>query len=347
MKYDPQLTWRQNLDLAPKAPNEFASAPAVPGSWAFCGLQIDSPLGIPAGPLLDARWLLYYANLGFDWLVYKTVRSGERECYDLPNLVPVEVDAILEAGSVVAEQQEMQQTWAVSFGMPSQSPDLWRRDVEFARERLPKNKVLVVSVVGTQDPTLTDSAASLEQLADDFALCARWAVESGADAVEANFSCPNVSTADGQLYQQPAAAGFVAERIREAIGQKPLVLKIGSVRDNDLGRQLLDQVGSLVDGLAMTNSIIARVQKSTGDFLFDGQPRGICGDAIRERSIEQVAMFQRLIIEQGCELDLIGVGGISNRQHVRDYLSAGAAAVGIATAAMVDPSVGFEIRRDW
>ena len=40
----------------------------------------------------------------------------------------------------------------------------------------------------------------------DYAQCARWAVESGADCVEANFSCPNVATCDGQLYQDARQA---------------------------------------------------------------------------------------------------------------------------------------------
>ena len=48
------------------------------------------------------------------------------------------------------------------------------------------NKLLVVSVVGT-----VQDGWSMDDLADDYARCARWAVESGADAVETNFSCPS------------------------------------------------------------------------------------------------------------------------------------------------------------
>ena len=38
----------------------------LPGDWDFCGLPVDSPLGVPAGPLLNGDWCLYYASLGFD-----------------------------------------------------------------------------------------------------------------------------------------------------------------------------------------------------------------------------------------------------------------------------------------
>ena len=62
----------------------------VPGrDWDFCGLPVSSPLGMPAGPLLNGRWVLRYAHAGFDVLTYKTVRSRARECYPLPNLQPV------------------------------------------------------------------------------------------------------------------------------------------------------------------------------------------------------------------------------------------------------------------
>lgn len=238
----------------------------------------------------------------------------------------------------------MRGSWAVSFGMPSQTSDAWRKDVELARTRLSAGKVLVVSVVGTQDENITDSHASLEHLANDFALCAEWAMQSGADGVEANFSCPNVSTADGQLFQQPASAGFVAERIRNRIGAAPLVLKIGRVGSLAEAEALLQHVGPHVNGLAMTNSIAARVTDSSGNLLFDGHARGICGDATRNASISQIALFRQILRSSQHGLDLIGVGGISNADHVQQYLAAGASSVAIATAAMINPTVGLTIR---
>ena len=341
--YDPNQTWRWNLLHAPPPHTPAVVAP-VKGDWSWCGISVSSPLGIPAGPLLDSRWLLHYANLGFDILVYKTVRSLSRECYPLPNLVPVQTGSLSAAGEKLPATEQMNGSWAVSFGMPSQSPDVWRKDVEFAREQLPSGKVLVVSVVGTQDECITDPVASLQQLADDFAVCAKWAIENGAHGVEANFSCPNVSTADGQLYQQPEAAGLVAERIRDSIGDAPLVLKIGRVASVEDANELHKHVAPFVNGLAMTNSIAAQVIADDGQLLFDGQSRGICGDATRAASIAQTRMCRQTLTASGHTLDLIGVGGISTADHVREYLSAGATSVALATAAMVDPDIGLQIR---
>ena len=338
--YDRSQTYRWNYEHAP-APPENMEVPAAPGHWTFCGRPVPSPLGIAAGPLLNGRWILYYAALGFDVLTYKTTRSQQRECYPLPNLLPVDLQALDYAGGDVSATNDMQQSWAVSFGMPSMPPDVWRADVEWTRGRLAKDKLLSVSVVATPEPDW-----SLDQLGADFAKCARWAVESGADAVETNFSCPNVASADGQLYQQPEAAAVVAARVRAAIGRTPYIIKLGFVSKPQLAERLLDALAPHADALAMTNCISAKVRDASGGFHFDGQPRGIGGDAIRAASVRQVQMFARLAREKGYATRMMGVGGIFTAQHVREYLIAGAEAVHLATAMMLDPLVGLQIRRD-
>jgi dihydroorotate dehydrogenase len=340
-RYDAGRTYRHNYDHPPPLPEDVEPPAAVSGEWTFCGRPVGSPLGMPAGPLLNGKWILYYAALGFDVLTYKTVRSVAQECYPLPNLQPVATGQL--TGNEVEVPATMTSTgsWAVSFGMPSAEPDKWRADVEWTRRNLPVDKLLSVSVVGSVQPDW-----SLSELADDYARCAKWAVESGADAVESNFSCPNVSTCDGQLYQQPRDAALVAERIREAVGKTPYIIKIGSMTDRDAAAELLDAVAPNVDALAMTNSVATKVRQPDGGYLFDGQRRGICGDATRTASLHQTRLFCELIRERGLNLSVIGVGGISTAEHVRQFLDAGAESVHIATAAMLDPSIGLKIRSD-
>ena len=236
----------------------------------------------------------------------------------------------------------MDGSWAVSFGMPSQEPESWRRDIEWTREQLPSEKLLSVSVVATIQPGWT-----IDDTADDYAQCARWAAESGADCVETNFSCPNVSTADGQLYQVPDQAAVVAQRVRDAVGQTPYVIKIGHMPEPDRARELLNAVAPHIDGIAMTNSVATTVRMPGGEMLFDGASRGICGKATREASLEQTRLFADLVREEGLGVSLIGVGGASTAADVADYLEAGAESVHLATAAMVDPLTAQKIRRDW
>ena len=114
-RYDRTQTYAWNYDHAPD-PVEI-DVPACPGEWTFCARRVNSPLGLPAGPLLNGRWILYYASLGFDVLTYKTVRSVERECYPLPNLQPVNTGQLRGGERDLPAIDDMRGSWAVAFGM--------------------------------------------------------------------------------------------------------------------------------------------------------------------------------------------------------------------------------------
>ncbi|MCA9015503.1 MAG: hypothetical protein KDA77_09265 [Planctomycetaceae bacterium] len=340
-RYDIQQTYQWNYENAP-APVEL-EPPAVPGSWSFCGLPVPSPLGIPAGPLLNGAWVLYYASLGFDVLTYKTVRSSARACYPLPNLQPVQTISLQGGEQRISSTETMQGSWAVSFGMPSAAPDVWRSDIEQTRKHLPADKILSVSVVGS-----LQSGWSLEDLADDYALCAKWAIESGADCIETNFSCPNVCTRDGQLYQQPEAAALVASRVKQVTGSIPYLIKIGHLPDPTQAREFLQAVRPFASGIVMTNSVAATVMDSEQNLLFGGEQRGICGAATKAASLHQLRIFADLISELPDEADrpqLISCGGISSADDVKQFLAAGAQATHLATAAMCDPLIACQIRQ--
>jgi dihydroorotate dehydrogenase len=207
--------------------------------------------------------------------------------------------------------------------------------------------VLVVSVVATEQPGWT-----IDDLAEDYAQCAKWAVESGADAVETNFSCPNVCTSDGQLYQHPREAARCAERVRAAIGGRPFIVKVGHLRNGEETEALVEALSPHVDALAMTNSVAAPVVAADGTLRFEGQPRGICGAAILEASIAQTRMARQVVTRRYTTtgekpLKLIGVGGAFSADDVRRYLVAGAESVHLATACMLDPAVALRIRAAW
>ncbi|MEP3480527.1 MAG: hypothetical protein ABJZ55_14850 [Fuerstiella sp.] len=353
-RYDFQRTWLWNLKNSPtNKPFSDVHVPQVSESWNYLGRPTNSCLGIPAGPLLNADWLLYYSRLGFDILTYKTVRTTARDCYPLPNLVPVFANQLPDSNQTVLTAETMQHDWAVSFGMPSVAASQWKADVRKAKNGLASGQLLVVSIVGEASSAHDDSVNHmLNILADDYATCAKWAVESGADVVEANFSCPNVCSTDGQLYQRPDQAVQVASRIRDAIGDVPLVLKIGFYNDISEIEQFLDAVAPYVQGLCMTNSIAAKVVQPThvrqsNTELFDGQVRGICGRAIHVASVRQVQTFCDLIRRKNLTMDVSAVGGIFDADDVQRYLDAGAATVGMATSAMRDPMTAIRIRRQW
>jgi dihydroorotate dehydrogenase (NAD+) catalytic subunit len=338
--YDYRRSYDWNYSNAPETFWD-GEVPRLHGTWDFCGLEVNSPLGMPAGPLLNSAWILHYAKLGFDVLTYKTVRSIDRPCYEQPNLLPVTAGQLTGKNDVVsaADSAERTRSWAISFGMPSKDPSVWRADVERARKGLSAGQVLVVSVVASPQPDSTP-----ESIAQDFAQCAYWAKEAGAHAVEANLSCPNVCTSEGQLYTSPDASRLVSQAIRHAVGNIPVALKIGLFGSPAAADAFIGAVSDYADALSTTNSISASVVRGSAT-LFDGLTRGIGGVCIRDRCLEEVRMLSALIANRHLRMKLIGVGGVFTAGDVLSRLEAGAHHLQLATAAMLDPFAGIRIRQ--
>ncbi|MBT6804062.1 MAG: hypothetical protein HOA47_03755, partial [Verrucomicrobia bacterium] len=142
-------------------------AEEISGEWTYAGLPVRSPLAIAAGPLLNSEWIKFYAERSFDILTYKTVRRSYRPSYELPNLVPIEAMRVQRPGASVRGIGQMTGSWAVSFGMPSREPKIWRDDLVTARQCLGAGQILSVSVVATPE-----EGDDLKTIGEDYASCA-------------------------------------------------------------------------------------------------------------------------------------------------------------------------------
>jgi dihydroorotate dehydrogenase len=339
-RYDITRTYDWNYDHAPERPPE-VDVPECPGSWEFCGIPVNSPLGMPAGPLLNSRWVLYYGALGFDVLTYKTVRSRYRACYGLPNLLPIETPQLDDETECVRASSGSAASWAISFGMPSKDPRDWQEDVRLARRGMRQGQVLVVSVVASPQAGWT-----MEDTVSDYVALARMARDAGAQAIEANISCPNVCTAEGEVFLSAEASRAVASAMRAAVPELPLILKIGRFPTAGHAQAHIEAVDGHADALSTVNSLTARVRGAGGEWLFDGLKRGIGGECVRARANAEAALLRDIIERAGANLRLIGVGGLFTAADVRERLAAGAHNVQLATAAMLDPQVAIRIRRE-
>jgi dihydroorotate dehydrogenase len=97
----------------------------------------------------------------------------------------------------------------------------------------------------------------------------------------------------------------------------------------------------------MTNSIALPVRRTSGEWLFGGERRGICGQAIRDASLEQVRMVRQILSQNQLALEIIGVGGVFSAEDVRAYLDAGANTVQCATSAMLVPDLVQQVHAQW
>ncbi len=324
----------------------------------FLGYSVNSTLGVPAGPLLNSAYIALYANLGFDVLTYKTVRTGVHACHPFPNVRAVATGPNWYATSgdkpTLYSLPDLDESGPLddlsitnSFGMPSRAPEIWREDVARAKAALHPGQILVVSVVGTAQP-----GGTLEELAADFALAASWAAQAGADAIEANLSCPNVRSGEGSLYQSPAAVKTVAQAITNRLeGQVPLLLKLGYLEDERLIEQVITAAQTAgVAGLAAINTIPAKVYDSAGNQALPGEGRlvsGICGAGIKSAGLAMTARLLAARTRLGLDAKsfaIVGVGGVMSGPDVLDYLRLGADGVQSGTGAMWQPYLAHDAK---
>ena len=313
---------------------------------SFLGIPANSRLGIPAGPLLNSDWISFYAAMGFDLLVYKTVRTHAHPSYPPPNclFVSVEGDLFPESLSMpliaIPRKEPMSMrdiSITNSFGMPSQTPSIWQADVALARKKIGPGQVLIVSVVGTEREE--------ETIAQNFARASKMAQEAGAMAIELNFSCPNVKGTEGQIFQDPGNAAWVAKTVREAIGpEMPLITKVGYLGSDREAEVLLKAIGPHINAIAGINTLSAKVITPEGRPALPGPGRersGICGNAIRKAALNVVGRLSKALSSLQIPVSVIGVGGLMTVEDFDLFISSGADYAMTATGAMWDPYLAF------
>ncbi len=323
--------------------------PATP-SKRFFGIEVASRLGISAGLLLNARWIDFYARCGYDILTYKTVRSRRRACQPLPNWLfvdPADVAHVAEPGHALhalrrppgADPREW--TCTVSFGMPSRDPATWMADVARARAALGTRQALIVSVVAS--PAEGWGADDIER---DFGRLAAMAREAGAQLVEANLSCPNVRSAEGDLYLDAALSGRIARALRAGAGALPVLLKIGHVPDDERLAGLLRAVAGKASGLVIVNGVSRPVLDAAGGAAFGpGRAQaGILGRGVHPIGVADVARALALIRRDRLDLEVVGVGGIASVADAAAYFDAGACAALMGSAPMADLALAARIK---
>lgn len=344
--FDPRRSYEDNVRHGPFgafADEDPSIVPAKP-SHRLWDVDLASTFGIPAGPLVNARFCAAAFRHGFDVNVYKTVRSRATAAHPFPNTLAVHVagDLTLEraAHQVLADDRlDSAESISNSFGVPSQSPQAWQPDMAVAVESAGPGQVLIASFQGTRD-------GDDDEYVRDHARTARMVADTGATVMELNVSCPNEGTGS-LLCHDPALVRRVLEAVRDEIGDIPLLLKIAYLPTDDALATLVDHSVDLVDGYAAINTIPATLVDAAGHQALPGAGRlvgGVCGAAIRWAGLDMVTRLFRLREATGTDYSIVGVGGVMTVADDRALRDAGADAVMSATGAMIDPGLGARIR---
>jgi dihydroorotate dehydrogenase len=315
--------------------------PAGTGGRLF-GHSLNSALGISAGPLLNSKWVEGYARLGFDVLTYKTVRSAFHPAYQLPNIRPVENQ---EQAAVATRRSHMNgnMTIAVSLGMPSMEPEIWRKDVRRAKERIGPGQILVVSVIGTPLP-----GGDYEALIADYARCAVWAAEAGADVIEAQLAAPDAYAEQPQMvYENVPLAAQILYRIRTAVSV-PVLAKLGVFKSPRALHETATKLAPWASGFVLVHGIQRRVVDEKGNAAFEGDGRdrayvvGADTFPIASRQVTEMLAWRKA---GAWDRAILAVGGITTVERAEHLLREGADVALVATAALFDPLFATRFRQ--
>lgn len=344
--YRIDLSYEENYQNGPFIDGEFSDRKAG-GFKQFMGFEVRSRFGVPAGPLLNSRWIQVYAKLGFDLLVYKTVRTEAHPSHPAPNCMILNLSGQLEEkdfGYTLVANEEISEdknsshvSITNSFGMPSRDPKVWQEDVLKAKSFLNPGQILIVSVVGTPRKG--------QDLADDYARGAMMAKEAGADVVEINLSCPNVTTGEGSLFTDPEASSRVTRKVQRALHGTPLIIKMGYISDFKILEKVIIANARFTEGISSINTLSFKVVKPDGSQALPGPGRlqsGVCGDAIRSCGLHQSKRIADIRRRHRLDFALIGVGGIMTVNDIIAYEEAGTDASMSATGAMWDPYLALK-----
>ncbi|MGA8165181.1 MAG: hypothetical protein WB791_09190 [Waddliaceae bacterium] len=332
--YQIDKTYRENADEGPLFQGEIPPRPLLPKQLRtnFLGFSISSPIGVPAGPLLNAKWIGFAARLGFDVVTYKTIRSHEHPSHPLPNVIPVQT-LPTHAQPLENPLHSLEHLGITnSFGNPSASQQFLRHDIPKAKDQLQEGQVLIVSVFGT--------ARGKVSLVEDYARTALFAKDCGAHIIEANYSCPNVSEKGGSLYSNPEMVYTLTSSIAKALKSTPLIIKMGAFPNDALMRESIIAAGrGGARAICGLNTVSMKILDRSGKPALGPEriASGVCGGPIREAAIHFTRQSRKIIDKEKLDMQLLATGGITLPHHFQTFLQAGADIAMTTTGMMWDP----------
>ena len=149
--------------------------------------------------------------------------------------------------------------------------------------------------------------------------------------LEVNVSCPNVHGGGMSFGTSPEAAAEVAKAVK-AVTTKPVIIKLSpNVTDIVSIAKACEEAGA--DGVSLINTLLGmRIDLKTGKPVIANKMGGFSGPAIKPVGIRMV--YQ---VSQAVNIPVIGMGGVETAEDVIEYILAGATAVEVGAANLVDP----------
>ncbi len=176
---------------------------------------------------------------------------------------------------------------------------------------------------------------------DEYAtVCERLDKEEQVGLLEVNISCPNVHNGGMSFGTDPKMAYEVTKKVKE-VTTKPVYIKLSpNVTDITAIAKACEEGGA--DGISLINTLLGmRINLNTRKCVIANKMGGFSGDAIFPVAVRMV--YQ---VYEAVKIPIIGMGGVSSAKDVIEMMLAGATAVQIGAANLVNPCICKEIIED-
>lgn len=155
--------------------------------------------------------------------------------------------------------------------------------------------------------------------------------------LEVNVSCPNVHGGGMSFGTQPEAAAEVTRAVK-AVTKKPVIIKLSpNVTDIVSIAKACEDAGA--DGISLINTMLGmRIDLKRRKPVIANTMGGFSGPAIFPVAVRMV--YQ---VSQAVSIPVVGMGGVQSAEDVLEMMLAGATAVEVGAANLVNPFASLDI----
>ncbi len=157
---------------------------------------------------------------------------------------------------------------------------------------------------------------------------------------EVNVSCPNVHGGGMSFGTNPEAAAEVTRAVRK-VTKKPIIIKLSpNVTDIVAIAKACEEAGA--DGISLINTLLGmRIDLRTKKPVIANKMGGFSGPAIFPVAVRMVYQVANAV-----NIPVVGMGGVSSAEDVIEMMLAGATAVEVGAANLVNPYACRDIIND-
>ena len=167
---------------------------------------------------------------------------------------------------------------------------------------------------------------------EDYAYtCEKLDKEEQVGWLEVNVSCPNVHGGGMSFGTNPEAAAEVTRAVK-AVTKKPVIIKLSpNVTDIVSIAKACEEAGA--DGISLINTLLGmRIDMRRRAPIIANKMGGFSGSAIFPVAVRMVYQVAHAV-----NIPVVGMGGVTTAEDVIEMMMAGATAVEVGAANLVDP----------